>query len=313
MLITSILLLLINNCTVNSGIPRNDPDYTIEYFEIDYDELGRVLEKLRELNDTYVNSLITGINESIKHGNYSGVYEYLYMLKSYLEEKYGSSDNEIIQQVLSLLRSIDSVYDRGVLIDAGELLRSLKETTSVDTNRSVNINLSDILRNLNIRNIKYPGTGEPFVKYPSLDIGSTGSLKGFTFIYNIPIDLIIISAVVLITLLFIFIKWDYIISGSARVKTILATRLRSAVFTVSSVVKKPIDPVINLYIKWYLKAKIKGYSRFKWETLREFIERIKEVDLRETGMVVTSLYEERVYGLKEIERSKLEDILKHVV
>ena len=311
MLIT-ILALLINNCIVNTGIPRNDPNYTIEYFEIDYDELLRILSSLRELNDTYVNNLVTRINESIKYGNYSGVYDNLYRLKTYLENNYGSSDNEFIQQLLSLLRSIDSVNDKGVVLDAGELLKMLKETNSVDTNRTVNIDLHDLIKKLSIRNISYPGTGGSLVKYPGLDGGLTNSLKGFTFIYTLPVDLIILSTTTLAILLLIFIKRDYIIRGTTRLKSRLATRLKSAAFSISSIVKKPIDSVIDLYNKWYLKAKIKGYNRFRWETIREFVERIKEDDLRESGRLVTSLYEERVYGLKEIDQSRLEDVSKHL-
>jgi len=316
--ITLLLVCVLATLVVASAIPeRNSPNYPVNKLVIPAEELKSILEKLRGLNDTLANTYANLAESALESGNYAEALYYLQLLGKRLRELYSSSnsssaglDPETLLSIASLLSSVSSASERGVEVDLNTLTRILQELTrtpgselSLDEVLSAVTRLSEnftgVFQNPNtvlgggIPSVSGGRASNPLLALPQLPPASISIPTGFlTTIAIAAASLILVS-----TALYILRERIAVLVKRAGVlKHVLATP-----FTRVS------DPVIAVYNKWFLKTRLKGYARCAWETLREYLARVREEELKRAGVVVTELYEKRVYGKAGVSSKELEE------
>lgn len=325
-----ILTVFITNCLVTNSIyKRNDYDYP-RVITYPYKDLLKDLEKLRELNDTNINKILDEIQEAVANNDYNRLLELLKLLQQYLNEKGYIENNEYVSILTKLLKSVDNAGPFGLEIKYESLDPYLK-------NLFEQFGLRELVMTINIEKLlelfeKYTGSlsnnvlsessskssnDREFLNerlLPSISNNPLPSVFGGLSlpVFSFPsLIILILITTISIALLVVIIKY----------KKVLIPKITSNIeqFIVNPIEKLTrsfkntyIDPVISLYNKWYLITKQHGYRREYSETLREYLKQIRENKLSDIGLKVTSLYEERIYGSKEINRevlSSLESIL----
>jgi len=315
--VATLLVCALATLVVVSAIPeRNSPEYPVGKLVIPIEELKSILEKIKNLNDTLAYAYASLAERALESGNYIDALYYLQALGQRLRELYspGSSsgaglDSETLLSIASLLSSVTSVSERGVEVDLNTLnwflrvlARSSGSELSIDevlsTITRLSGNFTGVLQNPSIKlGSSIPGVSggqasNPLLappQLPPISISVPASLS--TAIAALAVPVILVSA----TLYMLRGRVSGLVKRAGVLKHVVA-----ATFTRVS------DPVIAVYNKWYLKTRLKGYARCSWETLREYLARVREEELKRVGVVVTELYEKRVYGKTAISAEELE-------
>ena len=291
-----------------SIVKRNSPDYPVEELNMTVNDLRHILEELRKLNDTQVDYYIDEIEKALEEGDYDKASQYLELLKQYLKEKYsgntsGEANNEL-SKYIALIESIEEVNNETVTLDIEKLLKAYKNIPESSSSES-KISLEDLYNMLN--NIVHKGgqggssgsqnnilSPSPSSNYNSWSLPTIPSL---TISPNIPLELVMLTSLLLVLGIVLYVFRNHVREYLKPVKKGIYT----LTYQLSSIILPVKDPVVKLYNKWYLLAKLHGYKKYKWETPREFLAKISDEKLRGIGGKVTRLYEDRVYGGLEIE------------
>jgi len=314
--VTALLVCALATLAVASAIPeRNSPDYPVDKLLIPTGELKSILEKLKSLNDPLASTYASLAENALESGNYTEALYYLQLLGERLRELYSSGssssaglDSETLLSIASLLSSVTSASERGVEVDLNTLTRTLQELAGTP-DRELSLdevlsavtrlsgNFTGVLQNPSIKLGGIPGiSGErvsnPLLALPQLPPLSISTLTSFlTTVAVVATPLILVSAAL------------YMLRGRISGLVKRAGVLKHALTTAFT---RAGDPVIAVYNKWYWKTRLKGYTRYAWETLREFLARVREEGLKRAGVVVTELYEKRVYGRAGVSAEELE-------
>lgn len=324
-----ILLILINSNITHSIYKRNEYDYprSIIY---PYKDLLRDLQRLRELKDPEIDRYLSEIENAINQGDYDRLLELLRQLRNYLYKKgYDTGEYDYVSILMKLLEATKNAGVYGLEIDFEKLdpyLRNLIENSdlrniliSIDLDKLLSLinEYGSILHNLR-SDLSSKSNWDLVEKMSSAFSKSTGSMNTpigigfpqipFNTILFTPSNIIILSIIVVSIISTIFLLK---FRNTSFVKKISDAyyELFNSIKNVISTFRSPIlDPVVNLYNKWYSLVKHRGYRRNSYETLREFLSTIKDDELSNIGVKVTGLYEDRVYGGKEIEREIVERI-----
>lgn len=313
-LVTLLILTMITpeNNIVYSIVKRNSQEYPVKETSISIKELEEILRELEKLNDTNIDKYIDKIQESINEGNYNEALEYLEKLTSYLKEKYSYGDINNISELakyIALLDSIEKLDNESITIDVEKLLKEYKEILK-SSDEEIDFSfkdLYDILSNTTFKREKLLETQNNLLN-PGIDTSYNPSISSpipsLGILLKIPLETIMYIGVLTLIPLILYIFRKQINKYLYPVKK----TIYSVTENIISIISPFKDPVIKLYNKWYLKTKLHGYRRYNWETLREYLGKIKDNKLRVLGEKITSLYETRIYGGKEIDHGIIEDL-----
>ncbi len=343
LLVLLIVVIITSTSPATSIIKRNDEYIPSEIARIDTNYIIEKLNELKKLNDTVVNNYVEQITQMLKNGEYDKAYELLSKLNQYVEEKYdGNITDEDLAQSISMLQSISSISDKGIYINltkyvetlssllndpellkyaeelrSGEIpdtkyikdlmsyIKEFEETTQTTKTKTLETSGEENIttENLNIFNPSPPPIrGNKFGNVFSFPRITTPSL-----VINENILLLLITTIVIVTIMYYY-----------RDKlTILLTPIRRRILYGINQVRTAIkygkqDPVIELYIKWYNLAKAMGYKREPFETLREFLVKITDKLLTNKGVIITELYEKKIYGKTPVNEELIERVKKEI-
>lgn len=323
LLLLAALLLAAYAAPVAEGIARRQDQVvpSDRYSSISVSQLRAYLESLRGLNDSVVDSYVDAIEYELDRGNYTGAQVLLEQLQQYLDEKYGGElsglDPEIAKSIAAV-NSVENITGDGAVIDNAELLQyyssiendpgllgiaeKLREGKYLTGEEIEELNrvLEEIgslgaagepvdlggLRGLETESPGETGLGEtPGLAAPQAPRGA--GVPGAPGLVDalLPMLLAALAAAAL-----------YLYRGSLRsLVEPLKTRIYEAV-AAATVLRRTRDPVARLYARLLLAARLYGRRRMRWETPREFLEKLRDTWLWEPGRLVTELYEKRFYG-----------------
>lgn len=299
--------------------------------------LRQYLEDLRRLNDTNIDRYVEEIENAMDEGDYERVNTLLGLLKNYLAENYinnqtGINDPELLRAI-SYIMGTERVENNTVYIDPLKYLKTLANLTNNETinklveklseNKGLEENeieeLTKMLSNITtggFRGIK-PGpieigggvSSNPIPELPSAPpMVSPGVVSVPDWIpYLIPL-------IFLIAILY------YYRSSLGSVLKPFSRSIRRTLVGVKVgfariYIRRINDPVAYLIYEFISFMEGRGYRRYSWETLREYVSRIGIGELRDLGFKAIRLYEDRFFGGKHIDLEavrRLRDNLRSV-
>ena len=129
LLILIVLLMLLVVPRAYSIQERQDPDMPVgDTIVIGYNDLKDLLNDLKKLNDPIVNDFVDEINRALASGDYERAYRLLQELQQYLNRKYsGKALDPGIAKAVSSILAVKDISDKGVYIDASDLLEKYGE------------------------------------------------------------------------------------------------------------------------------------------------------------------------------------------
>ena len=298
-----------NSYVVHAIVKRNSPDYPVDKLNMSLTDLKQLLNELKKLNDTMVNKYVEEIENALEQGDYEKAEYYMRLLSNYLRKNYGGKGSSEIDKYVALLDSIKEISNESVVIDINDLIKKYKEIFKASG--ETQFSFEDIYNALSPH-----GASREFPE-------TIGEAKGTSVnnVFNPPSP----PAPTIPNIVF-SLDWAILVGLTLAVMTIFYIYRRSVAgylkplkkyfetikYSAITMLKPVKDPIINLYNKWYLNAKLYGYKRFKWETLREFLAKIHEDKLRGIGEKITRLYEDRIYGGAEIDEEIVETIRREL-
>ncbi len=324
--ITFILILIflgiINPSPVLGIVKRNDKSIPLEPIPTNTSTLINNLEELRKLNDPVVNSYINAIEEALNRGDYDEANRLLADLQNYLQLKYGGSGtgNPELDKAISYIMSIKSVENNTVYLDLVEYLENLsKYTNSTDTEKLLEKIKSGELNNTDIDelskilgsitntsrlfNFSFPKSNPlqnkppQFQPLPSAPVGSAPNIG------------VIPEWIGYIVLLSIILGIIYIYRQKiASLFRPLTIKTKKTLLLLTTRIKRINDPVASLLYEYIVVASSYGFKKHRWETLREFLSKIKLSDLKSIGNEIIKLYEDKFYGGKNVDISIIAEL-----
>jgi len=324
LIVFTVVLSAIN---IYSDTTRNDENYPIEYVYLTHEDFQKLLNDLKNLNDTVVDKYVDRLMNAIDRGNYTEANELLTDLKRYMQNQYvNETDADKLRELLTI-NSVKSIDENGVIIDAEKLINIYREylknlnggeysqndqqtlqemfnyLNKYNKNKTINTDLNKLYENSNIN--------------ATQNIGSHSLFQPPEFISQNPPNLFIptiylnaIIPIFLASIIAVIVYWNR--KHLSHIIKLLGREAEKIAYRIGFTGIRASDPIANLCLKWIEAVKKKGYVRNKYETLREFSTIIREDDLRQLGLKVVSLYEERFYGEKTVDQGSLENLRKEV-
>ncbi len=313
-----LLLIMVNALTVESIVRRNDKDYPFYDLVIDYKTFIKILNELKKLNDTTVDKYVDEITNALEKHDYYRVEKLLNELSEYLATKYRNTDDKELTRIITILNSIKKTSSEGVIIDYNKYVSILSKSRmhgetreeiiedllnyisrlGGEAGRELDINeLMSSLEKLRGNREENIGSRSSNNVFKPPNMVSTGSKTGFVITTNqlyLPILAIIIA-------ILLYMNRSYL----ANITGLLKKRVIKILIGLNESITKIKDPVVKVYLNWYYVTRYRGYYREKWETPREYLNRIRDKDLRSVGLEATELYEERIYGGREVDEDSI--------
>ena len=324
---------------------RQDPNMDVgESINIDLEKFVGNLEALKALNDSIVDAYVTAIEKAIDASDYETANELLKQLQNYLEQKYGDklfTENPDLAKNLSLVMSTKNITDSGASVDLIDFIEKyaelLNSTSLMDLVEKIKYNPGDLSYNdlekiykliselqgesqgsielpelpenftQGIGQIELPPISElpplpeaPMPEASLLPPSTIQPISSWSFLQFLAISILIF--VIFLAMRYRRQVYDVVSRGFKRIM------LKSRDYLDLIIGTRIDDPIINLYRRLLFYLRLLGYRRRHYETLREFVSKIRDRELKLVVYKATEAYEDRVYGNKTIEDRKLREI-----
>jgi len=322
-----VFTVVLSTINIYSDTPRNDENYPTEYVYLTHEDFQKLLNDLKNLNDTVMNKYVDKLMNATNRGNYTEANELLEELKKYIQNQYANeTDLDKLKELLTI-NSVRSIDEKGVIIDLEKLINIYREylknlnggdysqndqqileelynyINKFNINKTINPDLNKLFENINISTTQNIGLHSLF-QPPEFISQNPPNL----FIPTIYMDMLL--PLFLVSIIAVIVYWNR--KHLSHIVKLLGREAGKIAYRIGFAGYRAFDPVASLCLRWIEAMKKKGYVRNKYETLREFSTMIREDELRELGLKVVSLYEERFYGEKTVDQGLLESLKKEV-